>query len=78
MFAATFARFRKVAIPLFERNETIFKILLKDIAMKTLDCQLKLMALVWYTLQFVREGILLFTEAEQQVSTCRFVQSLEL
>ena len=46
MFAATFARFRKVAIPLFERNETIFKILLKDIAMKTLDCQLKLMALV--------------------------------
>ena len=31
---------------MFERNETVFKILLKDMAMKTLYCQLKLMALV--------------------------------
>ena len=31
---------------MFERNEALFKISLKDMAMKTFDCQLKLMTLV--------------------------------
>ena len=41
-----FVCFRNVATSLFDRNKTVFEILLKDMAMKSLDSQLKLMALV--------------------------------
>ena len=37
---------RKVATPLLDRNKTVFEILLKDMAMKSLVLQLELMALV--------------------------------
>ena len=42
----TFACVRKVATPLLDRNKTVFEILLKDMAIKSLVLQLKLMTLV--------------------------------
>ena len=42
----TFACVRKVATPLLDRNKTVFEILLKDMAIKSLVFQLKLMTLV--------------------------------
>ena len=41
-----FICFRKFAISLFDKNKSVFEILLTDIAMKISDCQLKLMALI--------------------------------
>ena len=41
-----FVCFRKVATPLSDRNKTVFEILLKDMAIKSLVLQLKLMTLV--------------------------------
>lgn len=41
-----FVYFRKVAIPLFGRNKSFFEILLRNMVMKSLNCQLQLMALV--------------------------------
>ena len=38
--------FRKVATPLLDRNKTVFEILLKDIAIKSLVLQSKLMTLM--------------------------------
>ena len=38
--------FRKVATQLLDRNKTVFEILLKDMAIKSLVLQLKLMTLV--------------------------------
>ena len=44
-----FIYFRKVTIPLFDRNRSVFEILLKYMDMKSLDCQLKLITLVMVT-----------------------------
>ena len=41
-----FVCFKKVAIPLLNRNKTVFKTLLKDVAIKILVLQLKLITLV--------------------------------
>ena len=41
-----FVCFRKVATRLLDRNKTVFKILLEDMAIKSLVLQLKLMTLV--------------------------------
>ena len=41
-----FVYFRKVTTPLLDRNKTVFEILLKDMTIKSLVLQLRLMALV--------------------------------
>ena len=41
-----FVCFRKAATPLLERNKTVFEVLLKDMAIKSLVLGLKLMTLV--------------------------------
>ena len=41
-----FVCFRKIITTLFDRNTRVFEIVLTDMAMKSLDCQLNLMALV--------------------------------
>ena len=41
-----FVCFRKVTTPLLDRNKTVFEILLKDMTIKSLVLQLRLMTLV--------------------------------
>ena len=56
--------FREVAILLFDRNKTVFEILLKEKAMKSLDCQLKLMALVIVCVEIcVRRNVPIYYKA---------------
>ena len=53
-----FVCFRKVVTPLLDRNKTVFEILLKDTAIKSLVLQLKLMTLVLvYNEIFARENV---------------------
>ena len=47
-----FVYFKKVATPLFDRSKTVFEILLKEIPMKGLDLQLKLMTLMMVYVEF--------------------------
>ena len=51
-----FVRFRKVATPLFDRNETVFEILMNRMAKKSLDPQLKLMAFVMVYVEICARG----------------------
>ena len=51
-----FVCFRKVATPLFDRNKTLFEILLKGMAKKSLDRQLKLMTLVMVYAEICARG----------------------
>ena len=56
--------FRKVATLLFDRKKTVFEILLKEMAMKSLDRQLKLMALVIVCAQIcVRRNVSIYYKA---------------
>ena len=73
-----FVSFKKVAAPLLDKNKAVFEILLKDMAMKSLVLQSKLMALVMLYLELLQEEIFLFTVTKQQASTCRIMQLLEL
>ena len=57
-----FVYFRKVVIPLFDRNKSVFEIMLRDMDMISLNCQLKLMALVMVYVEIVARGnVPLFT-----------------
>ena len=53
-----FVCFRKVVNPLLERNKTVFEVLLKDMAIKSLVLGLKLMTLVMVNVEiYARENV---------------------
>ena len=52
----TFVCFRKFITPLLDRNKTVFEILLKDIDIKSLVLQLKLMTLMMVHVEICARG----------------------
>ena len=59
-------------MPLFDRNRSIFEILLRDIAMKSLNYQVKLMTLVMVYIQIGAKGnILILTIRHQHAESCK-------
>ena len=60
----------KVATPLLDRNKTVFEVLLKGMAMKSLIFQLKLMALVMVYVEICARGNVPVFAGVRQYITC--------